>query len=141
MSKDSRINVYLHEWKELLEEFCVESHGDISKIVRELVQGHVQGDIMFIDPKVHELLDSERDSEAIEMLVAQLQPLRERRLRIGEAVSKRRAAAKQSKGLKGAGVKTPEEIETEKAYDQYLQRFLEKKRAKEGGEQDGKEGH
>lgn len=134
MSKDSRINVYLHEWKELLEEFCIESHGDISRIVRELVQGYVQGDIMFIDPKVHELLDENKDDEAIEMLVAQLQPLRERRLQIGEAVSKRRSAARKNKGLKKAGVKTPELVEAEKAHEKYLQDYLEKKRAVKGGE-------
>lgn len=132
MSKDSRINVYLHEWKGILEDFFVEQHGDISRIIRELVQNFCKGELMFIDPKVHELLDSGKDDEAHDILVAALQPLRERRLRIGDAVNKRRSAAKKSKGLKKAGVKTKEEREVQDFHQQMLQKYREKRQ--KGGE-------
>ena len=132
MSKDTRINVYLHEWKDILEEFFVEQHGDISRIIRELVQGFLKGEIMFIDPKVYDLLDNGKDEEAKEIIVAALQPLRERRLRIGEAVSKRKAAARKNKGLKKAGVQTQEQREAESFHQAMLEKYRQKKSQKGG---------
>lgn len=137
MAKDTRINVHLHELKGLLEEFYVESHGDYSKIIRELVQGYLTGELMFIDPQVHELLDAGEDDKAIELLVQQLQPLRDRRMRIGDAVSKRRSAAKKNKGLKKAGVMTPEEVEAQDFEKKMKEKFRQKRQTTDGGE-DGK---
>lgn len=137
MAKDTRINVHLHEWKGLLEDFFVEQHGDISRIIRELVQGFLQGELMFIDPKVHELLDEGKDSEAIEMLTVQLQPLRDRRMRIGDAVNKRRTTAKKDKGLRQAGIKSPEQLEAEQFHEKMKQRYKDKQKGGEENETTG----
>ncbi|MHA2065867.1 MAG: hypothetical protein ACXABY_15970 [Candidatus Thorarchaeota archaeon] len=137
MAKDTRINVHLHEWKSILEDFFVEQHGDISRIIRELVQKFCKGELMFIDEKVHELLDMEEEesfTEAVALLTSQLQPLRDRRLRVVDAVNKRRTTAKKNKGLKKAGVQTVEEREAAEFHEKMKQRYKDKQK---GGEASG----
>ena len=99
---------------------------------------------MFVSEKVHELLDlneEESHAQAVAILEVQLQPLRDRRKRVMDVVTKSRATAKKNKGLKKAGIKTPEQLEAEMLNEQFKQKFRERQKAKlEGGADEGETG-
>ena len=102
---EGRINVHLGELKAMLQ--ALHPWGELSKIVRVLIESYLEGRIMTINPKVSELFDAGKDEEAIEMLTEDLTMLRQRRVSAGQRAASSRSKTKSANAIKKAGIKTP----------------------------------
>jgi hypothetical protein len=95
-------------------------YGELSKIIRVLVQSYLEGRIMHLSPKISELLDAGKDEEAIELLTNDLVSLRQRRVQAGQKASTKRSGAKTQKAKDKAGIKTPERQAAEQMVEDML---------------------
>ena len=116
---EGRINIHLREYKQPLMELHA-GYGELSKIIRVLVQSYLEGRIMHLSPKISELLDAGKDEEAIELLTNDLVSLRQRRVQAGQTASSRRSKAKTQKAKDQAGIKTPERQAAEQMVEDML---------------------
>ena len=116
---EGRINIHLREYKQPLMELHA-GYGELSKIIRVLVQSYLEGRIMHLSPQISELLDAGKDEEAIELLTNDLVSLRQRRVQAGQRASTKRSGAKTQKAKDKAGIKTPERQQAEKMVEDML---------------------
>jgi hypothetical protein len=116
---EGRINIHLREYKQPLTELHP-GYGELSKIIRALIQGYLEGRIMHLSPKISELLDAGKDEEAIELLTSDLVALRQRRVQAGQRATKKRSGAKSQKAKDKAGIKTPEQQQADKMVEDML---------------------
>lgn len=125
---EGRINVHLHERKQLLMELHP-GHGELSRIVRVLIESYLEGRIMHLSPEISTLL-SEKDktpeqiakdsAEAVELITNDLVALRQRRVQAGQRASKKRSRAKTQKAKDKAGIKSPERQQADKMVEDML---------------------
>ena len=116
---EGRINIHLHEHKEKLQTLHP-GYGELSKIVRVLIESYVEGRIMHLSPKIAELLDQGKDEEAIQLLTNDLLSLRQRRVQAGTKATKQRNTSKTQKAKDQAGIKSPEKQLAEKMVEDML---------------------
>jgi len=108
MPKDTRINVHLYDLRDRLDQ-VIGGYGEISKLIRSLLRAYLEGSIMYIDRRVHILLDEGKEKEAAKLLADGLIKLRQVRLQAGSAATRRRAAKKTAQAQQKAGIQSPQE--------------------------------
>lgn len=125
---EGRINIHLREHKQLLMELHP-GYGELSRIVRVLIESYLEGRIMHLSPEISKLLTEKdktpeqiaKDSEeAIELLTNDLVALRQRRVQAGQKASRKRSGAKAQKAKDKAGIKTPERQKADKMVEDML---------------------
>lgn len=116
---EGRINIHLHEYKEKLQ-LLHPGYGELSRIVRALVESYLEGRIMHLSPNISKLLEQGKDDEAIELLTNDLVLLRQRRAQVGMKASKTRSQKKSQQAKDKAGVKTPERQRAEQMVEDML---------------------
>ena len=127
---EGRINVHLGELKERLQQ--LHGWGDLSRIVRVLIESYLEGRIMHLSPEISKLIDDGKDEEAIVLLTNDLVALRQRRVQAGQKASKKRSSSKTQKAKDQAGIKSAKRQDAEAKVEQMLSMEF----SLEGGEND-----
>jgi hypothetical protein len=115
---EGRINVHLGELKERLQQ--LHGWGDLSRIVRVLIESYLEGRIMHLSPEISKLIDEGKDEEAIVLLTSDLVALRQRRVQAGQRASNKRSSSKTQKAKDQAGIKSAKRQDAEAKVEEML---------------------
>ncbi len=134
-----RINIHLHDTKKKLRNLHP-GYGELTKIIRSLIDSYVEGRIMHLSPKISELLEQGKDEEAIELLTIDLVALRQRRVSAAQKATKSRTRSKTQKAKDKAGIKSAKRQDADRLVADMLAQHGEMTiEFKEGSDGDSKE--